>query len=452
MIDEPPSSTFKELMSLSLPIMASNLLQTLYNMADAFFLGKLGTEAISAPSITMNVSNFIIVFGAAFTVAGTTLVSQAYGADKQNRGRLDFLASQVFLVNFLMSIAVMVVGALTTTSLVRLIKVPTGLTSVYTTQYMRITFYTIPFLFGDFIFRSVLQGIGDAMTPLYIQGFAVLLNIILDPLFIFGFGPIAPMAVRGAAWATFIARAISCTVSLGLLFGGYKGIRVTKKYLRPDKKTLKLMSRIGLPAAVGQSVSSLGFAAIQQVVNTFGPAVIAAFGIGNRIQSLFNMPAMGISQGTAVLVGRKLGAGQAKEAQKITNKALLISGIFITVGMAAVLVFGAHVIRFFVDDPEVVHYGIPMFAYTSLGVVVFALYTVVLGAFQGGGVTKPVMILNILRLWGLRVPLAYVLSHFWALGPSGIWLAMLISNLVSWLWATILYKKGKWKQVLINSE
>src|SRR5690554_3569012 len=148
------SSLVVQLLQLSLPIMISNLLQTLYNMADAYFLGKLGKEAISAPSITMNISNFIIVFGAAFSIAGTTMLSQAYGANKDNHNRLNFLASQIFTVNTIMGILVMVVGFFLTTPLLILLKVPSGLTFDYTYQYMSITFLTMPFLFGDFILRG----------------------------------------------------------------------------------------------------------------------------------------------------------------------------------------------------------------------------------------------------------------------------------------------------------
>lgn len=432
-------------MLLSLPIMVSNLLQTLYNMADAYFLGKLGKEAISAPSITMNVSNFIIVFGAAFSIAGTTMLSQAYGADRTNTKRLDFLASQVFFVNVGMSLFVMAAGLLLTRPLLLLLQVPAGITYEYTVQYMTITFYTMPFLFGDFMLRGILQGMGDSLTPLYVQGFAVLLNVILDPLFIFGWGPIPAMAVSGAAWATFLARSLSCTVSLVILFGGIKGIRVRPTLMRPDVPTLSLMTRIGLPSSIGQSLSSLGFVVIQGVVNSFGPAVIAAFGIGNRIQSLFNMPAQGISQGTAVLVGRKLGARRSDEAASVAKAGLLISGVFITFGMSLVVIFGTHVIRFFVDDPEVILEGLQMFRFTSAGVVCFALYTVVLGAFQGGGMTRPVMTMNIVRLWGIRVPLSYLLALAFGMGANGIWLSMLLSNLLVTSWSLYLFKRGSWK-------
>lgn len=444
---EGPSLT-SQLMKISLPIMASNLLQTMYNMVDAYFLGKLGKEAISAPSITMNISNFIIVFGAAFAVAGTTMVSQAYGANQDNKKRLDFLASQVFLVNIMMSVIVMLTGVFLANPLLTLMRVPDGITYDYTFQYMTITFLTMPFLFGDLILRGTLQGIGDTVTPLFVQGASVLLNVILDPILIFGLGPIPAMEVAGAAWATFIARMISCSISMFILFGGYKGIRVRLSLMRPHWPTLKLMTRIGLPASLGQSLSSLGFAVIQGVVNSFGPAVIAAVGVGSRVQSIFNMPARGISQGVAILVGKKLGEEDSEGAESVAKRGILIIGIFITLGMGMVFIFGKYVIMFFVNDAEVVKYGVEMFRYTTISVVFFAIYNVALGAFQGGGMTRPIMVLNIVRLWVIRVPLTYILPFLLGFGTQGIWISMLTSNVLVTIWALYLFKKGSWKVTL----
>ena len=220
---------------------------------------------------------------------------------------------------------------------------------------------------------------------------------------------------------------------------------VRPSLIKPHRPTLSLLVRIGFPASIGQSVSSLGFAVVQGMVNTFGPAVIAAFGIGNRIQSLFHMPAYGISQGVAILVGKKLGEGEPDEADALTRRGMLISGVFISIGMTLVLIFGRYVILFFVNDPDVALYGVQMFWYTAPSVICFAFYTIVLGAFQGGGETRPVMTMNIVRLWVLRVPLCYLLPMAFGLGTQGLWLAMLLSNLIVAVWAMILFHRGSWK-------
>ncbi len=439
------SSLTRQLLVVALPIVGTNLLQTLYNLIDTWFLGRLGAEALSAPSITMNISNFLIVFGTAFSIAGTTLISQTYGANSHDQERIDFLASQVFLINILMSVVVMVLGVLLTGPLCTLMRVPVGLTYDYTYAYMSLTFLGMPFMFTDMILRGTLQGMGNSVTPLVVQLVAVLLNLVLDPIFIFGLGPVPAMGVAGAATATNIARFVSFAIGMYILLSGCKGLRVRKKYLRPDGACYRLIFRIGLPAALGQAFSSLGFAVIQGVVNSFGPAVIAAFGVGNKITGLFNMPAMGISQGVAVVSARKLGEDKPKEAEKVCTIGMVITGVFISLGMCYCFFFGKDLMRFFVDDPEVIAYGVQFFHVISFSVAIFAVYTVITGAFQGGGVTRPVMMFNIVRLWGLRVPLSYLLPLVFGMGTMGIWIAMVTSNLVVSIWAFALFATGSWK-------
>ena len=157
-ISSSPRFLTRELLFLSFPIMISNLLQVLYNTVDAFYLGKIGKEAISAPSITMNISNFIIIFGAAFSVSGTTMISQAFGNDPDNRSRLDLLASQVLLVNICLSILITLIGYFSSETLMQLMKVPEGLTYSYTRSYMQITFSHHAFLFLGPLLAKCLSG------------------------------------------------------------------------------------------------------------------------------------------------------------------------------------------------------------------------------------------------------------------------------------------------------
>jgi Na+-driven multidrug efflux pump len=258
------------------------------------------------------------------------------------------------------------------------------------------------------------------------------------------------MEVFGAAAATFIARFISGFISLTLLIKGKHGVRISWKGMKPHKPTLHLISKIGFPSGVGQSISSLGFAVIQGSINSFGPVVIAAMGVGNRIQSLFHMPSQGISQGVSILAGKKLGSNEPKEAQKVVNTGLLLIGVMISIGMALVLIFGKWVIIFFVNDPLVIEEGTVMFMFTAPSVVIFALFTVMLGAFQAGGQTKDIMTMNITRLWGLRVPLVYLIPALFSVGSHGIYMAMLASNVITTIWACYVFRKGRWKVNLIE--
>lgn len=413
----------------------------LYNLVDTFFLGKIGREALSAPSISMNLIFFMIVFAFGFSNAGTTLISQSKG--KGDRGRMDFYLGQMTSLILFIAVLISVLGILFTDKLLVLMHVPPD-TFQYTSDYLRIIFSGIPFMFMSFVLRSSLQGIGDSVTPLIVQSITVGLNIMLDPILIFGLGPIPAMTVKGAAYATVFSRMVASAIAVGILVRGKKGILLRLHAMKPDKKAVKLLLKIGVPASLGQGLSALGFTVLQGVVNSLGSAVIAAFGIGNRIIGVFNMPAMGISQATAVLVGQQLGAKNHTEAWRVVKHSFITVFVFITLGMSLTFFKGSSVVRFFINDPEVIHHGVMLFKIVSPSVIFFALFTVSTGVLQGAGDTKPIMIFNIIRLWGLRVPVVYLLVSFTSLGAVSIWTGMFISNFFISIAGFILLSKGKW--------
>ncbi len=310
--------------------MAGNLLHTLYNLADAFFLGKLGKEALSAPSIAFPIIFFLVVFAFGFSTAGTTLISQAKG--KGDREKVDFYLGQVATVMIVAAVLISILGISFTVPLLKLLSVPEE-TFRYAQEYMTIIFLGLPFMFVTFILQAALHGTGNSVTPLVIQAFTVLLNVALDPLLIFGPGIFPRMEVQGAAIATVIARIVSSAISLSILVSGRKGAKLTLSNMKPDRKAIRQILKIGIPASIGQGVSALGFTVLQGLVNSFGTATIAAFGVGNRIISLFNMPAMGFSRATAVLVGQSLGAKDRARARQVVRQSVLIIFIFITTGM-----------------------------------------------------------------------------------------------------------------------
>lgn len=413
----------------------------LYNLADSYFLGKIGKEALSAPSISMNLIFFMIIFAFGFSNAGTTLISQSKG--KGDSEKMDFYLGQMTTLILIVAVVISVLGILFTGKLLVLMQVPED-TFAYTSSYLRIIFSGIPFMFMSFVLRSSLQGIGNSVTPLIVQSITVVLNIILDPVLIFGLGPIPPMTVKGAAYATIFSRIAASVIAVVILAGGKKGIKLRLGNMKPDAKAIRLLLKIGVPSSVGQGISALGFTVLQGVVNSLGSSVIAAFGVGNRIIGLFNMPAMGISQATAVLVGQQLGAKDHPGAWRVVKHSFLTVFVFITLGMGLTFFKGSSVFKFFVNDPEVIKHGVMLFRIVSPSVVFFALFTVSTGVFQGAGDTKPVMIFNIIRLWGIRVPVVYLLVACTSLGAVSIWVGMFASNLIVSLAGFILLSKGRW--------
>jgi len=442
MVDMTAGSVRGRLMLLAWPVMLSHLLQTFYNLADAFWLGKLGRQALTAPTITMHV--FFIAFALAMGLgaAGTTLVSQFKGAGDHRKAGL--VGGQLMIMLTGIGLVFGVAGFLFTPQILNLLHTPSDSWQL-TYEYMRWIFTGFPLLFVFFVYQGISTGLGDTVGPMQVNLIAVVVNVVLDPVLIFGLGPFPEMGVVGAAVATVFSRALASFIGMHRLFKGRNGIQITAGDMRPDGKMIGKIMKIGLPVSLGQLGTSLGFTFMIGIVNSFGSAVTAAFGVGNRIIHMAMVPAMGLSQANAAAVGQNLGAGNVKRAEKSSNTALMLIGLILLPVVLGMFFFGADISRAFVDDPEVIQLGRTMFRITTPSVFVFGFLMVLLGSFQGSGYTVPVMVLNMSRLWLLRIPGAYLLAYTAGMGPGGIWWAMFVSNtavtIAGWIW----FRKGTWK-------
>jgi len=434
------------LLRLSLPVMATFLLQTLYSMADAFWLGKLGREAISAPGISFSILFFFVSLGAGFSVAGTALVSQYTGSGQRNQANL--AAGQTLIFLLMGAVVISLAGMMASGSILRLMQTPTD---VYANAhlYLRVLFAGIPFMAISFVYGGIMRGVGDAVTPMIIDITTNLLNILLDPFFIFGWAFFPRMGVAGAALVTVGCRFLASAACITLLISGTRGLKVRWPQMRPRWNYLGRILRIGMPAAIGQSGASLGFMVTQGFVNSFGSAVVGAFTVVVRVIHLINVPGMGFSAGASALIGQNLGADQVKRAEKTVWWGVGMVAAFLAVGCSVLAFASETIIRLFIDDPEVIAEGIVLFRVISYSVFFFGIIMVVFGAFQGSGKTAPVMVLSLTRLWLLRIPLAYLFSFVLAWGHLGIWWGMFVSNVVISLLGLYWFSKGTWKQKVI---
>jgi putative MATE family efflux protein len=442
MIDMTVGSVRGKLLLLAWPVMLSHLLQTMYNLADAFWLGKMGRQALNAPTITMHVFLIGFALAAGLSAAGTTLVSQYKGSGDEKMtahagGQLLVLLTGVGLI-------LGITGFFLTPQILNLLQTPEDSWQM-TYDYMRWIFTGFPLMFSFFVYQSINTGLGDTIRPLQVTLISVLLNAVLDPFLIFGIGPFPEMGVVGAAVATVFSRALASVIGVSRLFRGCNGIRIRLADMKPDTAVMRKILKIGLPLGLGQLGTSMGFTLMIGIVNSFGSAVTAAFGVGNRIINMAMVPAMGLSQANATAVGQNLGAGKPERADSSSRSALLLIGVILLPITLAMFFFGGDISRAFVNDPEVIELGRTMFRVTTPSVFVFGFLLVLLGSFQGSGYTLPVLVLNLSRLWVLRIPGACLLAYTAGMGPMGIWWAMFISNTViavaGWLW----FRTGTWK-------
>lgn len=436
-------------MKIALPVMGGSAIEALYNLTDAFFLGKLGTAEIGAPSIAFSIVFFFVIFGMGLSGAGTTLIAQSRG--KGDPARMNHYANQLASMLALVSLIAAGLGVALSPYVLRLLGTPPEV-YVHARTYLGIVLTGLPFMFAYFALQSSFTAIGDTVTPLLVHLAAVALNALMDPLLIFGLGPIPRLGVAGAALATVLSQGLGAALSLAVLVKGKGGLRLTMREMRPHGKSWGMLLRIGLPSGIGQALSALGFTVMQGVVNRFGTATIAAFGIGNRMFNMLDIPTFGIANATTALVGQALGAKDANSARRTVRSALILIVIMELPVLALAMGFGGDLVRVFVNDPEVIRLGDIMFKVITPSLLMFGLYMALTGAFQGAGDTKVIMLLSIARLWLIRLPLAYALAYVTDLGPYTVWIAMFVSNALTALAGGIYFKAGRWKRALNPDE
>lgn len=434
---------FSSLFNLAVPIILANILQTAYQLIDTFWLGRLGANAVAAVSISFPLLFLVLSLGSGLTLAGTVLVSQYFGAEDQKK--VDFNSSQTISLIFFISLLLSVLSYFSASPLMRLIGAGPEILND-SVEYFQVSSIGFVFLFMFFAFQSLMRGIGNVMLPVYIVLFTVFLNLILDPLFIYGYGPVPGYGVAGAAVASIITQAISAGIGLWILFRGKSGIRIHLDQMRPHLFTLKRIVNLGVPASIEQSTRALGMTFMVVLVTGFGSEVVAAYGIGARILSFIVIPALGLAIATTSLVGQNIGAIKIKRAEKVANLSSQIAFFGLT-GMGLLMFFFAEPITaFFIpNDPDVIEDASLFIKIMAPSFGLLGVQQVLNGVFNGAGFTKASMLISILNLWIIRFPVAFVLSHRTDLGYEGIWWAFPISNAIAAFAAFIYFKQGYWK-------
>ncbi len=437
----------KAIISLSLPIMLGNAIQTIYQVVDMFWVSRLadGDHAVAAINFVWPIIFVTIAFGIGINIAGTSIIAQFIGLNKEIEARK--VAGQLISFSFLFSLALGILGVLFGRNLLA----ATGASGTLfdlSWEFLAIIFAGMPTMFVFFAFQSIKQGQGDTLIPMILAGGSVLLNIVLDPIFMFSLN----MGIAGAAWATVFSRALSSVAGLYLLFFTNSGIRLRIQDLRFNLTVLQKIIRVGLPAAFGNSVEGFGFMVLNIFVLSFGSFTIAAFGIGNKINSLVLMPAMGIGAALAAIVGQNLGADQIERATLAVKEAIKLSVTLLAIGGAALFISAPWVVGIFSNEQVVLEQGVYYLRVISISLPLMGIFQSFVGTFQGSGHTVTAMLITTGRLWVLRIPLILLLQNVTTLGEKSVWYAMATSNLLICLIAFGLFSLGHWQEKIVSHE
>lgn len=442
----------KTLFVLGWPVMLSNAFQILYNLGDTYWLGKLGKEAVAAPTVGFPIVFLLISVGFGLSIAGVSLVSQHTGAGSSKNA--DRSAGQVITFMFLSSILISAIGLLAAAPLLKhLMGVPESIFP-QALIYIRIIFSGLPLMFIFFGFRSLTRGIGDMITPMIVTGFSILVNVVLDPFLIFGWGGLPQLGVAGAAVATVASRGLASLVAIYLLFSGSLGIELKLSYLKLKLRWIRQILSIGGPSAIGQAGTALGAIVLMGLISRVGVVAVSAYGIGQRIIMILNVVVWGLASPLTTMIGQNIGAQQTRRATTIAKRALLT--LFSTLTVMGVIVFLLRkpIFRTFINEQAVITEGTRFISIFIWSIPFFGIFALVSAIFRGSGHTRPPMVLSILRLLVFRVGLSYILT-FGLIGPTlgsdGIWVGLTISNILGAILSMVWISRGTWQERTIQS-
>ncbi len=433
---------------LAWPVMLTAALQALYNLVDAFWLGRLGTAAVAAPGMAWPILFFFMSFAGGFQAAGATFVAQHFGARDQDGA--EKAAGQVLAFLSLVSAVLGGVGFALSPTILRLIGAPDDIYPL-ALLYLRIECLGLPIMFLAHAFGGLMLGLGNTRLMMYLSASSLLFNAALDPLFIFGWGPFPAWGVAGAAGATILSRVLVAVVGLALLFSGRAGITLRLRNLRPRLERILPILRVGLPNVLDQASTSLGFVVMMGLVSGFGTAVVASYTVGNRIINLVNVISWGAGSALVAMIGQNLGADQTERAERIARRG--ISATFLAlIGLYFVaLLLRRPLFSLFVADPEVIRQGAWYIAVFGMSVPFFGLFDGAAATFRGSGHTVPPMVMAIVRLWVLRVFLAWALAYPLGFGTTGMWAGMMLSNVLAGTALVLWLGRGTWKRKAIRA-
>ena len=315
-------------------------------------------------------------------------------------------------------------------------------------MYLRIVIWDMPFLFVINLFSAIHQAQGDTVRPMFLNLGGIVLNLFLDPLLIMRL----ELGAGGAAAATLFAKMVPAAVATFLLTRPEKELRISRKYMHFEKEKLKLILKIGLPSAIGGSTMQLGFLLMSRNVYAYGTQAMAAYGIGNKINSMITLPSNGIGSATATIVGQNIGARQqdrAEQGYKISRRICVVF-LFISGMILSRKSISTAIVSIFSDDMEVIAMAADFLSIMAFWCFTNGVYNTSMGLFQGTGHTEVTMAVDASRLWVFRFLTLWVCGDLLHMGVRSVWYSVVVSNGISAVILYLLYRLGIWKKAKIK--
>ncbi len=426
----------KAIRHIALPSIVGMFFGTMYNIVDIFWVGRLGYQQIAAVALFGIYFEFVIVFNEVVGVGSIALIARHYGA--KNYKRVNEVVKQTLFLKLF------VAGIFCCTGIFFVKYILTafgaqGEVIQYGVSYGRIMSVGFIFMLSGFTLFTAMRGVGDARTPMKIMIASNVLNMILDPLFIFWFG----LGVAGAATASLLSQMLAFAIGMVFITTGRHIVKIDTK-IQFDFSTMKTILFVGLPSGVDAFIRNISSMVAVRIISGFGMAVLAGVEIFLRMSGLVWMPLMGLSLACGTLVGHNLGAGKPEQAEKTALRSGYMGSV-IMIGVTLVFfVFAAQLVSLFNNTEEVVQAGESAFKIISPFFIFMGFHLPLSGAFYGSGDTKPPMVVTFLTFFCFQIPMMILMSR--VLGVNGVFLVFGLGMLVGLCILLVWFYRGKWKE------
>lgn len=422
--------------SMSLPMVISMAVNSLYNIVDSYFVAKMNEDAMTALALVYPIQNLITSIGVGIGVGINACVAYYLGAQRQELA--DKAATQGVVLNFIHGVILSIISILCMPAFLKMFSSDSNIID------MALMYSNRAFLFATVVtvgisLEKIFQAVGKMSVSMISMTCGLISNIILDPLMIFGVGPFPKMGIAGAAYATMIGQAITLIVYVIAYFLSPISVKINIKSAKPDGKIIARLYSVGIPATLNMALPSFLISALNGILAEFSEKYVLVLGVYYKLQTFIYLTANGIIQGIRPLVGYNYGAGEHKRVRKIYTTTLKLTVIIMAFGTAISWIIPSQLIGLFTENSDTISIGVKALHIISLGFVASAVSVTSCGALEGLGKGNPSLYISMLRYIVIVIPAAFILSRVF--GATGVWMSFVAAECLTAIFAHLIYRK-----------
>jgi putative MATE family efflux protein len=416
-------------------------MESVFAIVDIFFVGRLGQDAVTTVGLTESVLTLVYSVAIGLSMAATAMVARRIGEkDREGASRA---AAQSIIISLVLTVVISVAGSLLAPHILRIMgAIPSTIAAGAT--YTRLVFASVIVIMLLYLINGIFRGAGNAAMAMWSLWIANGCNIVLCPILVHFYG------LPGAAMATIIGRGIGVCYQLFYLLRGSGVIRFIRSHFRPDGVIIRGLTKIAWTGTTQFLIGSASWIVMTRIIASFNDtAATAGYQVSIRILLFFLLPAWGMSNAAATLVGQNLGAGLPDRAEQSVRTASIYNAGFMLVVTLLFLFAASPIVKVINPDPAVEEFAIKVLHIVSIGYVFYGVGMVLTNAFNGAGDTRTPTVINLFCCWAFQIPLAWTLAIGLKLGPKGVFWAILITETAISIVSFIIFRRGRWKRVKV---